>query len=64
MEALMAATSNAAHHLERHDIGMIRAGAQADIVLLCADPLADISNSRTISAVWTDGRRVSQTERC
>ncbi|NJL72903.1 MAG: amidohydrolase family protein [Candidatus Competibacteraceae bacterium] len=38
MEAIRTATSNAALHLHRNDIGVIATGAQADLLLLCADP--------------------------
>jgi hypothetical protein len=33
----------------------IRSG---DFVVLTADPLADIRNTRTIESVWIDGRRL------
>lgn len=44
----------------------LRAGAQkgriADLVLLRANPLVDIRNTREISAVIADGRYISQAE--
>lgn len=56
MQALSAATFNAAQHLHRQgDIGVIAAGAQADFVVLCADPLADISNTEAIGVVISNG---------
>lgn len=63
-EAIMAATSNAARHLGRDDIGAIREGAQADLVLLCADPLADINNTRAISLTIANGAAVSPVAEC
>ena len=64
-EALMAATHNAAVQLRREgDIGAIQVGAQADLVLLCADPLADISNTRAIGLVIANGRRTTAMVDC
>ena len=56
METLIASTSSAAKRLHIPDIGTIVAGNRADIVLLEADPLADISNTRKIRVVVADGR--------
>lgn len=56
MEALQTATSNPAKFLGREDMGAIAPGKIADLVLLTADPLADIRNTRTISAVIANGR--------
>ena len=39
-----------------HSLGTIEAGKQADLVLLDANPLADIANTRLIRAVVADGR--------
>jgi imidazolonepropionase-like amidohydrolase len=39
-------------------MGTIDVGMKADLVLLDADPLADISNSKRISAVISKGRLV------
>ncbi|HKY91188.1 MAG TPA: amidohydrolase family protein [Nevskiaceae bacterium] len=57
MEALQAATRNAATFLGT-DVaaGTIAAGLRADLVLLDADPLADIRNTRRIAAVAIGGR--------
>jgi imidazolonepropionase-like amidohydrolase len=55
--ALQAATSNAARALSWDDrIGTIRAGHLADLVLLDANPLDDILNTRRIRAVVHGGR--------
>ena len=43
-------------------LGRIAVGQLADIVLLDADPLADIRNTRRIFAVVQDGRVLSRTE--
>lgn len=59
MQALVAATANgAAAALRSRDLGTIEKGKQADMVLLDADPLADIHNIEKVSAVIAQGRRV------
>lgn len=61
MRALQAATGRAAEVLRRsQDIGTIRPGRYADLVLLEADPLADIRNLRKIHAVYLAGRQVDR----
>jgi hypothetical protein len=63
MEALQASTRNAAEFLGRlADEGTVEAGKKADLVLLEADPLADIGNTRRVAAVVLRGRLVSGTE--
>jgi imidazolonepropionase-like amidohydrolase len=57
-EALDAATSLPADHLDLADRGRIRPGLRADLVLLESDPLADISATRSIRGVWVAGQRV------
>lgn len=57
MEALQSATLEAARFLGReNEIGTIQPGRQADLVLLDANPLADIRNTRKIKAVVVGGR--------
>lgn len=56
MEALQTATSNPALFLGKKDAGTIAAGNVADLVLLTANPLDDIHNSRKIAAVVANGR--------
>ncbi len=43
---------------QEDDLGSIEPGKHADMVLLDADPLADISNVARISAVFKGGQRV------
>lgn len=62
MEALAAATSVPARYLGREEaLGTIRAGAEADLLLLDADPLADIANTQRIETVIADGRLYDRT---
>jgi hypothetical protein len=57
LEALQAATLNPARVLHLADsLGTVEAGKLADLVLLDANPLEDISNTRRISVVVADGR--------
>jgi len=55
LEALRAATANPARAFERPDLGAIEAGCVADLVLLRANPLEDVSNVRKIEAVIARG---------
>jgi imidazolonepropionase-like amidohydrolase len=57
-QALDAATSLPADYFDLPDRGRIRPGLRADLVLLDADPLADISATRAIRGVWVAGQRV------
>ena len=57
LNALQAATLNPAKFLHATDsLGTVAAGKLADLVLLDADPLADITNTTTIRAVMANGR--------
>ena len=57
MEALQTATINPARFLDRlGDLGTVEKNKIADLVLLDANPLDDIRNTRRIAAVIADGR--------
>ncbi|HVG45345.1 MAG TPA: amidohydrolase family protein, partial [Longimicrobium sp.] len=57
LEALQAATLAPARFMGMADsLGSVQAGKVADLVLLDADPLADIGNTRRIRAVIANGR--------
>lgn len=57
LDALEAATVHPAAFFGLDDeMGTIEVGRLADLVLLSADPLADITNTRSIEAVVTKGR--------
>jgi imidazolonepropionase-like amidohydrolase len=55
-EVLTAATRRAAERLDRSDeFGTIEPGRSADLLVLTADPLADIRNTRAIERVVARG---------
>ena len=57
MDALQAATLNPVRYLGKEkDLGTIETGKFADLVLLDANPLEDISNTQKIRAVIVNGR--------
>jgi len=59
MQALVASTGNAAKVMGLDkEVGTLQPGKRADLVVLTADPLADIKNTRTIESVWIDGRQM------
>jgi len=56
MQALMSATSTAARCLHAADqFGTLAPGKWADFVVLAANPLEDIRNTRKIESVWIAG---------
>jgi imidazolonepropionase-like amidohydrolase len=62
-EALGAATTEPARFLGREDeLGSIEEGKLADVVILDADPLADIRNTRAVHAVVANGRLFTRGE--
>jgi hypothetical protein len=63
LQAIQAATINPARLLGRDATqGSVAAGKRADLVLLEADPVADIANTRRIAAVVVRGRMISKTD--
>ena len=61
MEAIEAATSSSARLLRMdEELGTIQTGKLADLVLLDANPLDQIANTRRINAVVMNGRPVRQ----
>lgn len=62
-QALQAATLNPAKYLGQLDsLGTVEQGKLADLVLLQANPLADIGNTRKIDAVIVGGKVISRAE--
>jgi imidazolonepropionase-like amidohydrolase len=62
-EALHAATVAPARYLAADSLGAVARGRLADLVVLDADPLADIANTRRIFAVVAGGRVYGESER-
>ena len=56
MQALHAGTRIAAEHLGLTDMGLLAPGYRADLLVLSANPLEDIRNTRTIDSVYLRGR--------
>jgi imidazolonepropionase-like amidohydrolase len=62
METLQTATRNAGWYLGLADTGTIEKGKRADLVLLDANPLESISNTRKIRSVVINGRYLSRAD--
>lgn len=60
MQALLAATRDAARFLQMDDVGTLEAGKSADFLVLDGDPLADITNTRRIDSVYLRGEAVDR----
>jgi imidazolonepropionase-like amidohydrolase len=61
LEVIKIATKNGAQALGiEEDVGTIEPGKQADMIILSDDPVDDISNTRKIEAVISDGQFVNR----
>jgi len=56
----VAATRTSAEILGLDDLGMVAVGKSADFVVLDANPLDDITNTRKISSVYLRGHRIDR----
>jgi len=56
----VAATRTSAEILGLDDLGMVAVGKSADFVVLDANPLDDITNTRKILSVYLRGHRIDR----
>ena len=62
MQVIVAATRNGAEFLRMTDAGTLAAGKSADFIVLDANPLDDITNTRRIASVYLRGAAVDRSK--
>jgi len=60
MQAIQSATKWVAEGFRQPDVGSVETGKLADIVILTADPLQNILNTRTVETVIKDGKVIDR----
>ncbi len=61
MQVLVAATGNAARVMKLDaDLGTLQPGKWADFIVLSANPLMDIRNTKQMDSVWIAGRKLAR----
>jgi imidazolonepropionase-like amidohydrolase len=58
-QVIVASTKSGAEFLRAKDLGTLEVGKWADLIVLSADPRANIRNTRSIEAVYIAGNQVS-----
>ena len=58
MQVIVAATKSGAEFLKAKDLGTLEPSKWADLIVLNADPLKDIKNTRAIESVYIAGNKV------
>ncbi|MDQ3279211.1 MAG: amidohydrolase family protein, partial [Bacteroidota bacterium] len=61
-DALRTGTVNVGQFFNRPDLGIVKEGALADLVLLKKNPLENIANTREIAGVMIGGRYISEAD--
>ena len=59
-QVIVAATSTGARILRLDQLGLLAAGKSADFIVLDANPLDDITNTRRIASVYLRGQKVDR----
>jgi imidazolonepropionase-like amidohydrolase len=62
MQVIVASTRNSAEFLRIADAGTLAAGKSADFIVLDANPLDDITNTRRIAAIYLRGAAVDRAQ--
>jgi imidazolonepropionase-like amidohydrolase len=60
MQAIVSATGDAARcHRKSGEFGTLASGAAADLLILNANPLENIRNTRNIESIWINGKKAN-----
>ena len=62
MKVLVASTGDAAKVMGLKNVGTLHPGNWADLVVLRANPLDNIRNTRTIDSVWIAGGKLADVQ--